>query len=140
MYKALKQFGFFSFNILNLCFLVILIPAAFAGAVKLKPPVIPEISTLPGPQSVDLTKANKYISDDFLPSLAMTVIKLAIPLSVVFLIIGAIQFISALGNTEKLSLAKKTVSFSLLGLIISLLSYAIVQLIFYSGYQITTIQ
>jgi len=135
LYKALKQFGFFSFNILNLCFFVILIPAAFA-----EPPVIPTIPTLPGPQGEDLTTVNRYFKDEFLPSIAMTIIKLAIPLSVVFLIIGAIQFIMALGNTEKLSLAKKTISFSLLGLIISLLSYAIVQLIFYSGYQITTIQ
>lgn len=139
MYKALKQFGFFSFNILNICLFAVLIPSAFAQVPATKAPKIPEISTLPGQKSATAEGTNQYLRDEFLPNLAMTIIKFAIPLSVIFLIFGSIQFIAAMGNTEKITLAKKTVTFALLGLIISLMSYAIVQLIFYSGYTITTI-
>lgn len=136
MFKAVKQFGFLSFNIINLCILFMTAPFAYAT----EAPKIPQISTLPGPQNTDVSQVNVYLRNEFLPNLAMTVIKFAIPLSVVFLIFGAIQFIAGMGNTEKVSLAKKTVTFSLLGLVISLLSYAIVQIIFFGGFTITQIQ
>jgi hypothetical protein len=144
LYKTLKNSGFIIFNILNLCLFLIIAPLAFAAETTVPPatkaPTIPTISTLPGPQNVDATQINQYLKDQFLPNLAMTIIKFAIPLSVVFLIFGAIQFISGLGNTEKITLAKKTVTFALIGLVVSLLSYAIVQLVFYSGYTLTTIK
>jgi hypothetical protein len=100
-------------------------------------PTIPEISTLPGPKGTNVSEANQYLKEQFLPNIAMTVIKIAIPLAVVFLIFGAIQFLTSFGSDEKLSLAKKTLAFALAGLIISLLSYAIVQLIFFTGFKIT---
>ncbi|MBN1494459.1 hypothetical protein JW911_01830 [Candidatus Peregrinibacteria bacterium] len=103
------------------------------------PPPIPQISTLPGPQGTDVRDANLYLQQSFLPSITMTVIRIAIPLAVVFLIFGAVQFLTAYGSDEKLNIAKKTITWSLVGLVISLLSYAIVQLIFFSGYQITSL-
>jgi len=98
-------------------------------------PTIPSISTLPAPYKNDsVTEIGHAMKDDFLPKIAMTVIKFAIPLSVLFIIIGAIQMLTAYGNDEKIGNAKSTIIFALLGLIISLLSYAIVQLVFYTGY------
>jgi len=102
------------------------------------PPPIPQISTLPGPQGTNVSQANIYLQQSFLPSIALTVIRIAIPLAVVFLIFGAVQLLTAYGSDEKISVAKKTLTWALVGLIISLLSYAIVQMIFYSGYEITT--
>ncbi|MBU1445657.1 hypothetical protein KKD70_00120 [Patescibacteria group bacterium] len=98
-------------------------------------PKIPNISTLPAPyKDSNVTEMGHAIKDEFLPKIAMTVIKFAIPLSVLFIVVGAMQFLTAYGNTEKIGNAKNTVLFAVIGLVISLLSYAIVQLVFYTGY------
>ena len=98
-------------------------------------PTIPQISTLPGPQG-SVKDANQYVREQFLPNMAMSVIRIAIPVSVVMLVFGAIRLLTAYGNDEKITLAKKTLTWSVVGLIISLLSYAIVQIVFYGGFQI----
>jgi hypothetical protein len=98
-------------------------------------PNTPNISTLPAPyKNQSVTEAGLTMKNDFLPKIAMTIIKFAIPLSVLFIIIGAIQILTAYGNDEKTGNAKNTIIFALIGLIVSLLSYAIVQLVFYTGY------
>ncbi len=107
-----------------------------------KAPKIPDISTLPGPQAgkdVDVSKVGGYLQEQFLPKIAVTIISLAVGTSVLFIIIGAIMMLTAYGNEEKLGNAKKTIILALIGLVISLLSYVIVQLIFFTGYQITEI-
>lgn len=104
-------------------------------------PQIPDISTLPGPNSnTKLEDTSDYLTSNLLPHIARTVTGLAITLSVIFLIFGAIQFLTAYGNEEKLGNAKKTVTFAIVGLFISLLSFAIVQLIFFTGFQVTQIK
>lgn len=109
--------------------------AQTATKTETKIPNIPNISTLPAPYKTESVKEmGLAMKNDFLPKIAMTIIKFAIPLSVLFIIIGAIQILTAYGNDEKAGNAKNTIIFAVLGLIISLLSYAIVQLVFYTGY------
>ncbi len=75
-----------------------------------------------------------------LPQIARTVTGLATTLSVIFIIFGSIQFLTAYGNEEKFGNAKKTVTFAVIGLGISLLSFAIVQIIFFTGFHVTEIK
>lgn len=112
----------------------------FAQETAPKPPAIPEISTLPGPSSGDVSQVGQYVRDNFLPRIAVTVIQLAIGSAVLFLIVGSIMMLTAYGSEDKLSTAKKTMVLALAGLGISLMAYVIVQLIFYSGYKITEIK
>lgn len=51
---------------------------------------------------------------------------LAGSLAVIFIIIGAIQYITSSGNSENLSKAKKTIIYAVSGLALSILSFAIV--------------
>ena len=53
-------------------------------------------------------------------------IKLAIGLSVVVLIFGGYEFITAYGNSERHKKAKRTVTYALIGLILALTAYGIV--------------
>lgn len=46
--------------------------------------------------------------------------------AVLFLIIGAIQYITAMGNQERIDPAKKTIKFALIGLAVVIFAYAIV--------------
>jgi chromate transport protein ChrA len=104
-------------------------------------PTIPNIATLPGPNSNNkLEETNTYLTSNLLPHIARIVTGLAITLSVIFIIFGAIQFLTAYGNDEKLGNAKKGITFAIIGLIISLLSFSIVQIIFFTGFQVTQIK
>jgi hypothetical protein len=140
LFKKIKQLGFWIINavlLLQVKTATVLAQDSNSGTTETKAPQIPKISTLPGPQEGDVGQVNKYLTSDLLPRIANTVVQIAITASVVFLIVGAIMFLTAYGNDEKLSNAKKTVIFALIGLFISLLSYAIVQLLFFTSYTIT---
>lgn len=151
MYKNGKKIA----KILLMCFVALqlsTIPFAFAdngsqGAndtsekATTVAPSIPQIDTLPGPSSEQkLEDSSTYLTGLLLPNIARTVTGLAITLSVLFIIFGAIQFLTAYGNDEKLSNAKKTIMFALVGLVLSLLAFAIVQIIFFTGFQVTQIK
>ena len=104
-------------------------------------PKIPQINTLPGPSSEQkLEDSSTYLTKLLLPNIARTITGLAITLSVLFIIFGAIQLLTAYGNDEKLTNAKKTIMFALVGLVLSLLAFAIVQIIFFTGFEITQIK
>jgi hypothetical protein len=141
--KKILNFGFF---ILNTGFLFLINPLnAFAQNKECTadtcPPQIPVIDTLPGPAgNQPVSYASQYVQESLLPRIALIVVKLAITGSVIFLIVGAIQLLTAYGNQEKIDPAKKTLIFALIGLVISLLSYAIVQLIIYTGYRIENVK
>jgi len=106
------------------------------GPVTTSPPNIPNIETLPRPNVQDVGQVSQYLQIGLLPRVAMVIISLAIGGSVVMIIYGSIQLLTAYGDTEKYSTAKKTIMFALIGLVIALLSYAIVQIIFFTGYNI----
>lgn len=150
MYKAIKQL----IGILVICVITLqfAVPIVFAqGTTPVTPtasttettvaPTIPNIATLPGPNSNNkLEETNTYLTLNLLPHVARIVTGLAITLSVIFIIFGAIQFLTAYGNDEKLGNAKKGITFAIIGLIISLLSFSIVQIIFFTGFQVTQIK
>ncbi|MBA4336193.1 hypothetical protein C0416_00270 [bacterium] len=154
MYKAIKQLAI----VLILCAIALqfAMPVVFAQGTTPTPPAtpaatsttqttvsptIPNISTLPGPNSSHkLEDTSIYLTSNLLPHVARTVTGLAITLSVIFIIFGSIQFLTAYGNEEKLGNAKKAITFAVIGLIISLLSFSIVQIIFFTGFQVTQIK
>ncbi|MFC1655772.1 hypothetical protein ACFL3C_02800 [Patescibacteria group bacterium] len=144
MSKKIQQLGFWLFN--TGVMMLLTTSTVFAQGSKpaeTKAPSIPDISTLPGPQGgkdVDVSQVGGYLQEQFLPRVAVTVVTLAVGSSVLFVIIGAIMMLTAYGNEEKVGNAKKTIMLALLGLVISLLSYVIVQLVFFTGYQITEIR
>lgn len=81
---------------------------------------------LPGATSGD---PSTYIQQDFLPSITSTIIGIAGGLALLFVIIGGIQILTAYGNDERITAAKKTLTWALAGLVIAILSYSIVQII-----------
>ncbi len=103
------------------------------------PPAIPNIKTLPGPNAPTVGNVSPYLMSTFLPRIAKTVISFAIGAAVLGLIISSIGLLTAYGNEEKYGNAKKGLLFSMIGLVISLLAFAIVQLIFFTGFQIGNI-
>lgn len=100
-----------------------------------KPPTIPKISTLPGPEASNVSEVNPYLTGNFLPRVARTIIGFTIGAAVLGLILGAVTLLTAYGNEEKYTTGKKAIYFSLIGLVLALLSFAIVQLIFFTGFQ-----
>lgn len=105
------------------------------------PPIIPvgtntqqnpggiPISTLVLPGAgIDNSKPTT-LWENVLPTITNTVITLTGGLSLLFTIISGIQVLTAYGNEEKIGAAKKTLTWALLGLLIAILSYAIVQII-----------
>lgn len=137
MFKILKQLGL----ILLLCTLLLSINSFVFAQNSATPnvtttaPTIPDIKTLVRPDVTDVSKVSPYLSGTFLPRVAKTIVSFGIGASVVGLILGSIGMLTAYGNDEKYGNAKKGVYFSIIGLIICLLSFAIVQIIFFTGFQ-----
>ena len=69
------------------------------------------------------------LTQELLPGITRTVIAAAGALALLFVIIGGIQMLTAYGNDEKITQAKKTMTYALLGLLIAILSYAVVSII-----------
>lgn len=94
-----------------------------------KPPIIPTGAS----SDLKIPGAGKdsasVLQGSVLPTFTNTVIGLTGGLSLLFVIISGIQILTAYGNEEAVGKGKKTLTFALIGLVISLLSYAIVQII-----------
>lgn len=99
-----------------------------------RPPIIPEIPgdnedlLLPHQTSGNIAE-EQYFGGVLLPTITRTVIALAGGLAFLFMIVGGIQILTAYGNEEKIQNGKKTLTYALVGLVIALLSYAIVSII-----------
>ena len=98
-------------------------------------PSIPKIDTVVRPNVENVSKVGPYLSSTFLPRVAKTIVSFGIGAAVLGLVLGGIGLLTAYGNDEKYGNAKKGIYFSLIGLVICLLAFAIVQLIFYTGFQ-----
>lgn len=90
------------------------------GAGTLQIPSIKEGSTIPQEQ---------YLGGVFLPTITNIVIAAAGSGALLFMIIGAIEILTAYGNDDKIANGKKTITYALVGLVIAMLSYAIVTII-----------
>lgn len=122
-------------SIVLLCLLGSLnLPLVFADVKVTVPPINPVKGDqdgkilLPGASGTASDQAN-YISNSFLPRVTSIVVSLSGGLSLLFVIISGIQILTSYTKEEQLASAKKTLTWALLGLIISILSYGIVQII-----------
>ncbi len=81
---------------------------------------------LPGINDKD---PSKYIQQKFIPAVTNAIIASSGGFALLFVIIGGIQMLTAYGNDEKITTAKKTLTWALAGLLIAILSYSIVQIL-----------
>lgn len=101
-------------------------------AAEVKPQTIPCVPNLPCIQEETQksgTEVQKYVRETFAVGFLRTFLGIAAVTSVIFIIVGGLQLHLALGNEEALGKAKKTLIWAVAGLIISILSVAIVQII-----------
>ena len=95
-----------------------------------RPPIIPG-----GTESAPLklpgvgSDTGQALQQNVIPSITNTVIGLTGGVALLFVIISGIQILTAYGNEEKVGTAKKTLTWALAGLVLAMLSYAIVQII-----------
>jgi hypothetical protein len=107
------------------------IPLCLAQQTSNRPTIIP-----PGTEGslyIPTTPQNQvpeeYLQFTLLPSITSTIIAAAGACSVLFIIIGGIEMLTAYGNEEKVKKGLKTITYAIAGLLISILSYAIVSII-----------
>ncbi len=93
-----------------------------------KPPIVPTGTTKPNLPGVG-TDQGQALQQNVLPTITNIVVSITGGLALLFVIISGIQILTAYGNEEKIGEAKKTFTWALIGLLISILSYAIVQII-----------
>jgi len=63
---------------------------------------------------------------DYVPEKPLSELITQISSTILFLIIGGFQYITASGNPEQVETAKKTIMYAIIGIIVCLLSYAVV--------------
>lgn len=94
--------------------------------------IILKPSTLPGPggsQQADLGGVRKWFTDIILPGWAKGLVGFVGMLSFLMLVISGIKYMTAYGNDEAASSAKKMIIYSILALLLSIFSYSIVYII-----------
>lgn len=108
------------------------IPSVFAQGfgrteVELTEPVGGDI--LPGGQLLEGDIKESFIFSKVIPFAIRFTIGLAIALAVIALIIGGYQYLTAYGNEEKLKNAQKTITYAIIGLVLAIMAFGIVQII-----------
>ncbi len=107
------------------------------GPTTTAPPIIPpgvENEALIIPHADDPDDEGAYFQGTYLPAITNVIIGMAGGLTFLFIVIGGIQLLTAYGDEEKITGAKKTITYAIVGLLVAILSYAIVSII--SGIQI----
>jgi hypothetical protein len=97
------------------------------------PPII-KPSLLPGPSFGDANnrtgqEVTGYVTEKLLPKVASRLLTIMSVASLLGLMYAGVQFYMALGDPEKMGQAKRAAIFSVVGLILALLSFSIVQII-----------
>lgn len=92
---------------------------------------IPKPETLPGPSEKTQTeeKGGKWGVTVLLPKITQMLTAFAAVGCFIFLIISGIRFMTAYGNTEAATNARKQVQYALIGLLVSIFAYAIVSIV-----------
>ena len=94
--------------------------------------IVPKPSTLPGPggsQQETVGGVRKWFTDIILPGWAKGLVGFVGMLSFLMLVISGIKYMTAYGNDEAASSAKKMIIYSILALLLSIFSYSIVYII-----------
>lgn len=122
-----------SHTILFSLLLSLLLFANLALAAVVKPASIPCVPNLPCINRTTQEKGGgevrKYILSDFGGNFIKGFLGIAALTSVIFIIVGGMQMHLAMGNEEALTKAKKTLIWAIAGLVIAILSVAIVQIV-----------
>lgn len=98
-----------------------------ASSFEVTPPLGGEV--LPGGDLSSTNIQSGVIFSKIIPYIIRYAIQLAIALAVIGLIIGGYRYITAYGATEKHDTAMKTITYSLVGLLLALAAYGIVTII-----------
>ncbi len=137
MKKKIVQFG--SILLLSLCFGAMTV---FAQTATVRPNIVPQEFITGNEEGLLIPNAarenvpqEQFFGGRLLPTLTNTIIALAGGLAFVFMIVGGIQILTAYGNEERVSAGKKTMTYAIVGLLIAILSYAVVSII--SGVRLT---
>jgi len=122
----------YHFIVVSLIIAMFSVQGAFAASVWdtdtiISPPVGTEV--LPGGSLSAGDIREHAIFSKVIPFAIDYAVKLAIVLSVIVLIFGGYQFITAYGDTAKHDIARKTITYASVGLVISLTAYAIIAII-----------
>lgn len=103
--------------------------ALFAQETELTLPVGGDILPGGGLVNASQTIQESFVFSKLIPFVVTYAIRLAVALAVIALIIGGYQFLTSYGDTEKRGKAIKTVTYAIVGLIITLMAFGIVMLI-----------
>lgn len=95
------------------------------------PPKIQKPDTLPGPSPITNTGVNheRYLITDLIPTLVRGAINLLAGITIIAIMYGGIQYLTAFGDETKLGNAKKNLIYAIVGLLIAMFSYTIVRII-----------
>lgn len=118
--------------------LISLLPLGAALATATLPPTVIGGELLPGTQGTEAQPGIEQAIDQdipgwfqntFLSNIITTLIGWTAALAVVMIIVGAYQYLTAVGDEEQVKQGRKTIIFGLVGVALALLAFAIVQIL-----------
>ncbi|MFH1218658.1 MAG: pilin [Candidatus Peregrinibacteria bacterium] len=118
--------------ILSVILISLTLAGATASAADSKPTLIPKPNYLPGPSIEDQQKeegTQNILVNKVLPMLGVGFTGMVGALSLIFLLIGGVRMATSYGNEESIKKGKEQVIYSIVGLLIAILAYAIVSAI-----------
>ena len=88
-------------------------------------------SNIPGPcpKTVDKDGISRTLTSSILPGIAVFLIGIVGGVSILFLVIAGVRFSTAYGNEEDVQKAKNQAIYAVVGIVVALLSYVIVEII-----------
>lgn len=99
---------------------------------KVRPPSLIGGDLLPGTGNAEEALRNDssgWLQNIFLNKVINILIGLTAALAVVFIILGGYQYLTSVGNDEQIKTAHKTITWGLVGVLIAMLAFAIVQIL-----------
>lgn len=92
------------------------------------PTTIPKPDLLPGPDAT-ADGARRSLVDTILPYFGVMMVGIVGTVSLLFLLVAGVRFSMAYGNDEAIQKAKDQAMYALIGLVLAILSYAIVRIV-----------
>jgi hypothetical protein len=99
---------------------------------KIRPPSLIGGDLLPGtgnPAEALRNDSSGWLQNIFLNKVINILIGLTAALAVVFIILGGYQYLTSVGNEEQIKTAHKTIIWGLVGVLVAMLAFAIVQIL-----------
>jgi|SRR3989339_1055622 len=94
-------------------------------------PTIPKPKTLPGPTSESAIENKDYLTSKLIPGFVSGSLGILGGVSFVMLIYGGIQYLITFQDEAHAEKAKKTIQYAIIGLLIGMFSYSLVNIISY---------